>query len=89
MEQARGMLMLLAAGVAFYRGWKIHTGREALLAFGLGLAALGLKSEVRESTCMLFGAPKEQKQVLHVAVKRSVQDDNSNKHEELRVGKSP
>jgi hypothetical protein len=42
MEQARGMLMLLAAGVAFYRGWKIHTGREALLAFGLGLAALGL-----------------------------------------------
>jgi uncharacterized membrane protein len=42
MEQARGMLMLLAAGVAFYRGWKIHTGREALLAFGLGLLALGL-----------------------------------------------
>jgi hypothetical protein len=34
--------MLLAAGVAFYRGWKIHTGREALLAFGLGVLALGL-----------------------------------------------
>jgi hypothetical protein len=42
MEQTRGMLMLLAAGVAFYRGWKIHTGREALLAFGLGVLALGL-----------------------------------------------
>ncbi|HUD56736.1 MAG TPA: hypothetical protein VMR02_16015 [Terracidiphilus sp.] len=42
MEQVRGMLMLLAAGVAFYRGWKIHTGREALFAFGLGVLALGL-----------------------------------------------
>jgi hypothetical protein len=34
--------MLVAAGVAFYRGWKIHTGREALVAFGLGVLALGL-----------------------------------------------
>ncbi len=42
MEQARGILMLVAAGIAFYRGWKIHTGREALLAFGLGVLAMGL-----------------------------------------------
>ena len=42
MEQARGMLMLVAAGVAFYRGWKIHKGREALAAFALGVLALGL-----------------------------------------------
>jgi hypothetical protein len=34
--------MLVAAGVAFYRGWKIHTEREALVAFGLGTLALGL-----------------------------------------------
>ena len=34
--------MLVAAGFAFYRGWKIHTGREALVAFGLGVLALGL-----------------------------------------------
>ena len=42
MEQARGMLMLVAAGIAFYRGWKIHTGREALAAFALGVLARGL-----------------------------------------------
>ena len=29
--------MLLAAGVAFWRGWKIHTGNTALLAYGLGI----------------------------------------------------
>jgi len=34
--------MLVAAGVAFYRGWKIHAGHEALLAYGLGALALGL-----------------------------------------------
>jgi hypothetical protein len=42
MQPFRGLLMLVAAGVAFYRGWKIHTGREALVAFGLGVMALGL-----------------------------------------------
>jgi uncharacterized membrane protein len=34
--------MLLAAGVAFWRGWKIHTGNIALLAYGLGVLAIGL-----------------------------------------------
>ena len=34
--------MLVAAGVALYKGWKIHTGTQAWLACGLGVAALGL-----------------------------------------------
>jgi hypothetical protein len=34
--------MLLVGGVAFWRGWKIHTGHVALLAYGLGVMALGL-----------------------------------------------
>jgi uncharacterized membrane protein len=42
MNHFRGVLMLLAAGVAFWRGWKIHTGNTALLAYGLGTLALGL-----------------------------------------------
>jgi hypothetical protein len=42
MNQVRGVLMLLAAGIAFWRGWKIHTGHVALLAYTLGALALGL-----------------------------------------------
>jgi hypothetical protein len=42
MNQFRGVLMLLAAGVALWRGWKIHAGHTALLAYGLALLALGL-----------------------------------------------
>jgi len=34
--------MLVASTVAFYRGWKIHTGPHVWLAYGLGLVALGL-----------------------------------------------
>ena len=34
--------MLLAAAIAIYRGWKIHTGHTAWLAYGLGALALGL-----------------------------------------------
>jgi len=34
--------MLVAAGVALWRGWKIHTGMHAGLAYGLAAAALGL-----------------------------------------------
>lgn len=34
--------MLVAAGVAFWRGWKLHTGHEALVAYGLGALAVGL-----------------------------------------------
>ncbi len=42
MNHFRGFLMLVAAGFAFYKGWKIHTGQHALLAYGLGVAALCL-----------------------------------------------
>jgi hypothetical protein len=42
MNQFRGILMLAAAGIAFYRGWRMHTGRDAIFAFGLGVLAAGL-----------------------------------------------
>ncbi|MGH9606193.1 MAG: hypothetical protein ACRD3N_10910 [Terracidiphilus sp.] len=38
----RGVVMLLAAGVALWRGWQIHRGPYALLAYGLAALALGL-----------------------------------------------
>jgi hypothetical protein len=34
--------MLAAAAFAYYRGWQIHTGRMAWLAYGLGTMALAL-----------------------------------------------
>jgi len=34
--------MLVAAGMAFYSGWKSHTGPHAFLAYALGVLALGL-----------------------------------------------
>ena len=33
---------MLAAGVAFWKGWQIHRGHAALLAYGLGALALAL-----------------------------------------------
>jgi hypothetical protein len=42
MNRIRGVLMLVAALFAFWRGWQIHSGRMALLACGLGLLALAL-----------------------------------------------
>jgi hypothetical protein len=42
MNPFRGALMLIAAALAFYRGWQIHAGRNAWLAYGLGTLALGL-----------------------------------------------
>lgn len=42
MNPVRGAFMMLATCVAFWRGWQIHTGQKALLAYGLGVAALGL-----------------------------------------------
>jgi uncharacterized membrane protein len=42
MNQLRGVLMLIASAIAFYRGWKIHSGPHALLGYGLGVLALGL-----------------------------------------------
>ena len=42
MNHFRGLLMLVAAAIAFYKGWMIHTGQRALLAYGLGVLAVGL-----------------------------------------------
>ncbi len=42
MEHVRGVMMLLAAGVAFWKGWELHRGRSAMVAYGLGALALAL-----------------------------------------------
>jgi uncharacterized membrane protein len=42
MNQVRGVLMLLAAGVAVWKGWKIHSGGHAWLAYGLAVLAVGM-----------------------------------------------
>ncbi len=34
--------MLLAAGLALWRGWQLHRGEAAVIAFGLGVLALAL-----------------------------------------------
>ncbi len=34
--------MLLAAAVAIWKGWQIHRGETAILAYGLGAMALAL-----------------------------------------------
>ncbi len=34
--------MLLAAGVAFWKGWELHRGHSAVAAYGLGALALAL-----------------------------------------------
>lgn len=34
--------MLLAAGIAVWKGWHIHRGHMALLAYGLAALALGM-----------------------------------------------
>jgi hypothetical protein len=54
MNHVRGLLMLVAAAVAFWKGWRIHTGTHAWLGYGLGVVALGMavwhftrKSEIR------------------------------------------
>jgi len=42
MNHVRGFVMLLAAGFAVWKGWKIHTGAYAWMAYGLAAAALAL-----------------------------------------------
>lgn len=42
MNQIRGIVMLIAAALAFWKGFEIHRGETALLAYGLGALALAL-----------------------------------------------
>ena len=42
MNHVRGTLMVLAAAVAVWKGWQIHTGSHALLAYGLAALALAM-----------------------------------------------
>ena len=42
MNPLRGIVMLLAGCFAFWRGWKMHTGQMAMLAYSLGGLALAL-----------------------------------------------
>lgn len=42
MNQARGIMMLVASALAFWKGWQIHRGETAVLAYGLGALALAL-----------------------------------------------
>lgn len=42
MSAVRGILMFALGVFAIYRGWVIHTGQQAWLAYGLGVLALAL-----------------------------------------------
>ncbi len=42
MNHLRGIVMILAAAVAIWKGWQIHRGETAILAYGLGIMALSL-----------------------------------------------
>ena len=42
MNRVRGVLMLLAACFALWRGWRIHAGHMAVLAYSLGALAFAL-----------------------------------------------
>jgi hypothetical protein len=42
MNHFRGIILLAAGGFALYQGWKIHTGKQALWAFGLGVLAIAV-----------------------------------------------
>ncbi|MGH9564192.1 MAG: hypothetical protein ACRD3S_22295 [Terracidiphilus sp.] len=40
MNPVRVIVMIVAAAVAFWKGWEIHRGETAVLAYGLGAMAL-------------------------------------------------
>ncbi|MGO8933972.1 MAG: hypothetical protein ACLPLZ_17075 [Terracidiphilus sp.] len=42
MNHLRGIVMLVAAALAIWKGWQIHRGETAVLAYGLGAMALAL-----------------------------------------------
>jgi hypothetical protein len=42
MDRIRGIVMLIAAALAIWKGWQIHRGEMAVLAYGLGALALAV-----------------------------------------------
>lgn len=42
MNRARGVMMLVAAALAIWKGWQIRRGEMAVMAYGLGVLALAL-----------------------------------------------
>jgi hypothetical protein len=42
MNRIRGIVMLIAAVLAIGKGWQIHRGETAVLAYGLGAMALAV-----------------------------------------------
>jgi hypothetical protein len=42
MNHLRGIMLLGAGGFALYEGWRIHSGRQALWAYGLGVLAVAV-----------------------------------------------
>ncbi|MDR3755043.1 MAG: hypothetical protein P4K93_03450 [Terracidiphilus sp.] len=42
MNRIRGIVMLIAAALAIWKGWQIHRGEIAVLAYGLGVMALAV-----------------------------------------------
>lgn len=42
MNRIRGIVMVLAGAGAIWKGWQIHRGELAVLAYGLGILALAL-----------------------------------------------
>ena len=42
MQHFRGILLLAAGVFALVQGWRIHTGSQALWAYGLGLLSIGV-----------------------------------------------
>jgi hypothetical protein len=41
-NRIRGIVMLIAAALSIWKGWEIHRGETAVLAYGLGAMALAL-----------------------------------------------
>lgn len=42
MDRIRGIVMLIAAVLAIWKGWEIHRGEMAVLSYGLGALALAV-----------------------------------------------
>jgi hypothetical protein len=42
MTRFRGIVLLAAGCLALYQGGRLHTGRQALLAYGLGVLSIAI-----------------------------------------------